>query len=485
MSARGEAGDGSTGAAALAALGAVAVERGVTGWLVGGAVRDRLLGRPTLDLDAVVAGDPATLAREVGRRAGGHAFELSEEFGGWRVTAHDHLWQLDVLALGGETIDEDLARRDLTINAIAEPLVADGEASAPVDPFGGIPDVHARRLRMVSERSFSEDPLRVLRLARFAGQLGFTCDPDTLARARESAPRLTSVAGERTFAELRGVVCAPGALVGLELMDELGATRAVLPELDALHGVEQSRYHHLDVAGHTRATLAETIGLVEEPSRLGLDPEATDALAAALDRPLANELTHGQALRFGALLHDIAKSRTRSVNEEGRVSFWGHDELGAQMSREILSRLRASERLQAYVAALARSHLRLGFLVHSMPLSRREVYDYLIACAPVAVDVTVLSVADRLATRGANADRAIEAHLRLAAEVLPAALAFEAEPPRPPVRGDELAAALGIRPGPRLGELLAELQAAAYAGEIAGREDALALARRLLESPRR
>jgi hypothetical protein len=168
------------------------------------------------------------------------------------------------------------------------------------------------------------------------------------------------------------------------------------------------------------------------------------------------------------------------VSEEGRVSFWGHDKLGAEMSREILGRLRASERLQSYVAALTRSHLRLGFLVHRAPLGRRELYDYLLASAPVAVDVTLLSVADRLATRGANAERAIEAHLRLAAEVMPAALAFEADPPRPPLRGDELAEALGIVPGPRLGELLAELQAAAYAGEIEGREDALGLARELL-----
>ncbi len=143
----------------------------------------------------------------------------------------------------------------------------------------------------------------------------------------------------------------------------------VLPELDALHGVEQSRYHHLDVGGHTRATLAETIALVDEPARLA--PDEQDGAGARRPRsrePLANELTRGQALRFGALLHDIAKARTRAVNEEGRVSFWGHDELGAEMSREILGRLRASERLQSYVAALTRSHLRLGFLVHSAPL---------------------------------------------------------------------------------------------------------------------
>jgi poly(A) polymerase len=464
----------------LAALAAAAAETGAHAWLVGGVVRDRLLGRATLDADAVVSGDPAALARAVGRRASGHAFELSEAFGGWRVTARDHRWQLDLLGLGGARVEEDLARRDLTINAIAEPLRPGGEPGPAIDPFGGVADLRAGRLRMVSERSFADDPLRVLRLARFAAQLDFIVEPGTLVRARESADGLSQVAGERIFTELRGVVCAPGALTGLGLMEELGAMRVVLPEFDALRGVEQSHYHHLDVADHTRATLSETIALVQDPSRLVPDGRTAQALAAALSEPLANELTRGQALRFGALLHDIAKARTRAVNEDGRVSFWGHDELGAEMSREILGRLRASERLQSYVAALARSHLRLGFLVHRMPLSRRELYNYLVACAPVAVDVTLLSVADRLATRGANAEPAIDAHLRLAAEVMPAALAFEADPPRSPVRGDELAVALGITPGPRLGALLAELQAAAYAGEIDGREDALGLARELL-----
>jgi putative nucleotidyltransferase with HDIG domain len=464
----------------LAALAAAAAESGTQVWLVGGVVRDRLLGRSTIDADVIVTGDPAALARAVGRRAGGHAFELSEAFGGWRVTARDHRWQLDLLGLAGAGVEQDLARRDLTINAIAEPLLPGGEPGPAIDPFGGAADLRAGRLRMVSERSFADDPLRVLRLARFAAQLGFTAEPGTLARARESAAGLPGIAGERIFTELCAVICAPGALIGLGLMDELGATRAILPELDALGGVEQSRYHHLDVGGHTRATLAETIALVQDPAPLALDEPTAQALAAALSQPLANELTRGQAVRFGALLHDIAKTRTRAVNEQGRVSFWGHDELGAEMSREILGRLRASERLQSYVAALTRSHLRLGFLVHRAPLSRRELYDYLVACAPVAVDVTLLSVADRLATRGANAEPAIDAHLRLATEVMPAALAFEADPPRPPLRGDELAAALGIAPGPRLGELLAELQAADYAGEIAGREEALGMARELL-----
>jgi hypothetical protein len=139
----------------------------------------------------------------------------------------------------------------------------------------------------------------------------------------------------------------------------------------------------------------------------------------------------------------------------------------------VLARLRASERLSEHVAALARHHLRLGFLVHSMPLNRREIYRYLRTCTPVEVDVTALSVADRLATRGAGSGQAIAKHVRLAREVIGEALAWRASPPRPPIRGDELARALGLLPGPDIGRILEELTEASFAGEIVTREEAL------------
>ena len=149
------------------------------------------------------------------------------------------------------------------------------------------------------------------------------------------------------------------------------------------------------------------------------------------------------------------------------------------MAGEVLGRLRASGRLQAHVAALVRNHLRLGFLVHEpQPLARRSVFAYLRGCEPVEVDVTLLSVADRLATRGERAQEAIDAHLRLARTILADALGWRAEgPPQPLLRGDELASELGLPAGPSLGELLEELLRAQYAGEITNREEALAHAR--------
>jgi putative nucleotidyltransferase with HDIG domain len=279
------------------------------------------------------------------------------------------------------------------------------------------------------------------------------------------------------FAELKLILCSDAAVDGLQLMDRLGATEVVLPELTELRGVKQSHFHHLDVHQHTHAVLAAVLELERDPA--AVFGEHATPLRGVLDRPLANELTRGQALRFGALFHDIAKPRTRQVTDAGRVTFLGHDAQGAELALAALRRLRASQRLGDYVAALTRHHLRLGFLVHEMPLSRRAVYRYLKTCEPVGVDVTVLSVADRLATRGAGSEDAISRHLSLARQMMGDALDWEAHPPTPPLRGDELAREIGVKPGPAIGRVLAELEEASFAGEISGREEALRRGREL------
>jgi tRNA nucleotidyltransferase/poly(A) polymerase len=457
-----------------AARGALA---GVPAWIVGGAVRDELLGRPTADLDLVVDGDVPGAARALSRAAGGPAFELSDAFGAWRIVGPGHRWQVDLTPVQGGSLAEDLAKRDFTINAMARPL-AGGDV---VDLHGGADDLAAGRLRMVTPRGFDQDPLRVLRLARFAAELALEPDPDTVAAAAQRAPRIVEVAAERIFAELKRVVGADRVLDGLQLMDQLGLTPHVLPELSALRGVEQNRYHHLDVHDHTLEVLAETVALERDPGAI-LGAELDAPLRAFLARPLADELTRATALRFGALLHDAAKPETQAFHADGTVlGFPGHADLGADRSRDALTRLRASEKLRAHVALLARHHLGLGYLVHKAPLDRRTVHQYLVKTAPVEVDVSLLSIADRLATRGRKADEAIAKHLDVARVVLPQALAYAEWAAQPPlIRGDELARALGIRRGPRLGELLAAIAEARYAGEVTRPDEAIALARTLL-----
>ena len=432
---------------------------GTQAWLVGGAVRDQLLDRPTDDVDLAVAGDPEALARALRRELGGAAFPLGEGFGGWRVTRRDRSGHVDLLPLVGGSLETDLAARDFTVNAMARPL-AGGDV---IDPHGGLADLEARRLRAVGPGSFTADPLRVLRLVRLAAELGFAIEDRAAARA--AAPGLANVAAERVFAELKRIVLAgPEAIRDME---DVGAASVVLPELVALRGVEQSVYHDADVHDHTLNVLAEVARLEREEA----DPRVRDHLS----QPLANELTRWQAMRFAALLHDIAKPGTAGTRADGKgPSFVGHDRAGAEVARGILRRLRAAEKLADYVAALTLHHLRLGFLVHHQPVDRRTVHRYLVATAPYTVDATVFTCADRLATRGRNAEEATRAHLALAREMLE-----DAFTPRPAlaVRGDELARELGIRPGPQLGELLGRLEEDVFAGARNSREELLALAR--------
>jgi poly(A) polymerase len=453
---------------------------GVPAWLVGGAVRDRLLGRPTSDLDVVLDGDVRAAARRLARAVGGASFELSDAFGSWRVMAADRSWQADLSPLRGGSLRRDLALRDFTINAIAQPL----DGGDPVDPHAGAADLAARRLRAPGPGTHPHDPLRAVRLVRLAAELGLAVDPATAELARAQAASTAEVAQERVFAELKRILAGDGVVASLELMDSLRLTEAILPELSALRGVQQNRYHHADVHDHTIEVLEQTLALQADPGAL-LGAEHAAALSGLLAEPLADDLDRAVALRLGALLHDAAKPATRAQREDGSPAFPGHDREGAGLARDVLTRLRASERLKAHVSALVRQHLRLGFLVHERPLSRRALYRYLRTCEPVEVDVTLLSVADRLATRGRKAEQSIAKHLELAREVLPAALAWRAQGRRKPlVRGDVLARALALDAGPRLGELLAAIDEARYAGDVGTPDEAIALAERLQQADR-
>jgi poly(A) polymerase len=447
-------------------------------WIVGGTVRDALLDRPLADLDLAVQGDPEPAAKAIAERLDATPFRLSEQFGAWRVVARDHSFTCDVAPLQGRAIEDDLGQRDFAANAIAVPL-AGGE---PIDPHGGIADIDRKVLRVLPG-AYEADPLRPLRLARLATELGFAPDADTERLTLEAAHIVTNASPERIFAELRRLVIADRVLEGLALADRLGLIAAVLPELTALHGVEQSQFHHLDVHGHTLEVLREQLRIERDPASV-FGPDLGPRLVELLEEPLADELTRAQALRFGALTHDIAKPATRQVLPNGRVTFIGHDTVGEEVISGICRRLRTSEKLREFLGAIARHHLVLGFLVHERPLDKAAVYRYLRRCQPVEVEVTVLSSADRLATRGKNAERAIEVHLELARQLMAAALEWRATgPPRAPVRGNRLARELGIEPGPELGALMAELAEARYTGEATTADEAVALARRLRQNP--
>ncbi len=262
-------------------------------WLVGGSVRDLLLGRPVTDVDLVVEADAGATARELARTLGGAPFPLSERHGAWRVV-HDAI-TIDVSASRG-SVAEDMGRRDFTINAMAVPL-AGGEL---IDPYGGSADLDARRLRMVSSTVFDDDPLRLLRLARLAQQLALEIDPATADQARRRAARAGDPAGERVYMEMRGLLGLDDPAAGLRQLEELGLLDAVLPELAATREVKQSPFHALDVYGHTLQVVDTTADIAAFPEHYL--PVHAAAIAAELALPVGDGLDGAAALAVrGAL----------------------------------------------------------------------------------------------------------------------------------------------------------------------------------------
>jgi poly(A) polymerase len=452
--------------AALAGAGEV--------WVVGGAVRDALLGRPVLDYDVVVRGDPARLARAYARSAGGAPFALSDRHGAWRVVDGERT--LDVTSFA-DTLPADLGRRDFTVDAIALRL-HDG---ALVDPLDGVADLAAGVLRPVSDHVFVDDPLRLLRLVRLAGELDLVPTPEAERLARRDAPLAARAAGERQLAELLRLLAAPDPVDGLHALERLGILAAILPEVAALRGVVQNPYHHLDVLDHTLhvvdavADIAGNVGHYLAPAAVA---PVEAALAASLDGAVGVRL----GLRLAALVHDVAKPETRTVTADGSIKFFGHEQRGAELARGIARRLCVSRALERFVCVLVRHHLALGFLVKRRPLTPRAAYRYAVATAPHPHAAVILSLGDRLATRGVRSRlRGVRRHVELASEMVLALQRLGPLPPPSLLPADELARRAGIAAGPLLGELVAALREEQAAGEVTTADEAVAFARAFAE----
>lgn len=415
------------------------------GFLVGGAVRDALAGREPRDVDWLVERpeDEARRAAAALDAAGtpARAFVLDAERGHWRVAAGS--LTCDYAPLTGD-LDADLGRRDFTVNAIAAGL--DGSL---VDPLGGVRDLHEGRLRMTSEASLADDPLRPLRAVRLAATLDLTLEPATLGAVRRLAHAQAEGAHplpafERVRDELDLLLLDPNAARGLAQADALGLLDAVLPELAACRGVEQGGFHHLDVLRHSLEALNQLVQ--------GF-PEA-DA-----------------SLRWATLLHDVGKPATRGLGDDGRTHFYGHARLGQRLAQAALERLHEPRALATRVGALVRYHML------PLPRGEREARRFVHRRAPLLPDLLKLMIADREAARGPLAKEPQREAYRLA---LGQVLAILAEPPAaaPLLDGEAVMRLLGIPPGPRVGEALRLLREAEAVGDIATPEDGEALLRR-------
>ena len=452
--------------AALAALGP-----GEAGWLVGGCLRDELLGRRVRDVDVAVDGQPERLARALGDRFGGGVYATSDLFGTWRVVIGE--LHIDVAALRGGPpgdppdpqtralrLEADLRARDVTVDALARPL--DGDDI--VDPLSGLSDLAAGRLRLCSPASLDDDPLRVLRLARLARVFDLVPDAAATEAALRAAPGLARVRGERVRDELCALLGSRHASVALRDLAVWGALAVVLPEVDRLRGVEQNPYHHLDVFEHTLEALTYVVGVVAQ-----LGGRKFLATPGEAGLPGVEPLV---PVSWAVLLHDIGKPVVRVVDEQGRVIFWHHDETGRQMCVDIGRRFNFSNRFVEYVGTLVRQHLRLGFLTREEPLTRRALARYRRDVSPWVFESVVVSLCDRLATRGEKTSLSSMArHYRLARTVW---TGVNKLPAPQLLSGEDVMDLLGIGPGPAVGQALVALEEEIEAGEVTDEKGARA-----------
>ena len=412
-------------------------------YLVGGAVRDAILGRaPHTDLDLATSAPPQETIRllraagvdqlylmgvkygTIGARKDGRLLEITT----FREEVYREENRKPVVTFASD-IRTDLSRRDFTINAMAIRL-PDG---AFEDPFGGLKDLAAKSIDtpLEPEIAFTEDPLRMLRAARFAAQLGFTVVPEVQAAMTAMAGRLSAVSAERIGAELTKLICSPGPdgpVRGISVLVDTGVAEQILPEVPRLRLEADEHVRHKDLYQHTLTVLARATTL-----------EATYGLE--------NDLV----VRLAALLHDIGKPTTRRVLPDGRVTFHHHEVVGAAMARDRLSALRFPSAVVSDVSGLVALHLRFhgyGQAGWTDSAVRRYVRD----AGPLLARLHVLTRADCTTRNEAKALRLKRAYDDLEGRIKALSAQEELDKIRPDLDGTEIMEVLGIPPGPLVGQ---------------------------------
>jgi putative nucleotidyltransferase with HDIG domain len=463
--------------------------RNARAYLVGGAVRDRLLGQATHDLDIAVAGSAAGLGRALADSLGGSFYVMDETFDVARVILdHEGTREIvDFARLRGDSVVEDLAARDFTLNAMAaDARTWTGDPGEVIDPFHGVDDLGARRLRVVSEDVFRNDPVRLLRAVRFEAELLMALDPPSEALVRRDAPQLAYASLERVRDEMLRILAAPNVLRQLRRLDELGLCTQVVPELEAARGVTQSPPHVFTVLEHSWYAVAAAA----ESERAGYLDIAAGAFARQLQehfaQTIAGECTRANFLRLVLLLHDIGKPTTRSVEPGGRIRYFNHEAVGAEMVEAILRRLKFSNLQITLAKTIVAHHLR-PFLLTQSGISDRAVYRFFRDTGSAGVDIAVHAWCDQRATYGDGMPAEVEASIQaVIGRLLDRYYHAHLQVVSPPalVNGRDVMDALQLLPGPEIGKWLEQVREAQAAGQIKTREQALAFLARSGETPR-
>jgi tRNA nucleotidyltransferase/poly(A) polymerase len=446
-------------------------------YLVGGTVRDLLLDSSPKDID-LVCKNAGAFARKLAKykNAAFVAMEKKSDEPCYRVIERGNSENyLDIAEMRGENIFEDLKQRDFTIDAIAMEVKEDGTIGSIIDPLKGAEDIERKVIKTVSDRSIVSDPLRILRAVRLASSLGFIIEEPTIRKMTELAPLLKKVSAERITVELLLILENPRSSLYFRHMDEMGLLDVIFPEIRNMKGCPQNGYHHMDVWEHSMLVMEHTEHIINKLSdyfgERGID------IANNLDSDNRFSL-----LKLSALLHDTGKPATSVVNPDtGRITFYHHDKEGARLVDLIAGRLKMSNRHRDFMVLLVGEHLHALNLV-SGDVKANTKMKWFRKMGDDSVPAIILSMADTMSILGPDATEEYrERHIGRSKQSVRDYYEYIKTQIESPnfVTGIDLIA-FGMKSGPEIGRILAEVRSAQDSGEITSREEALELAKKLV-----
>jgi len=445
---------------------------GADAYIVGGSIRDILLGRSPADCDIAVPGNPLKFATQMAAKTGGHLITIGKA-GRQILRLVSQQYVVDIAPLGGPTIESDLKQRDFSIDAMAYDL----SSGKIIDPFNGRADLSLKQVRMVSSGVFSQDPIRLLRAFRIAALLGFKIEALTAAAVRTGATLIRQSAGERIRAELFMLFEVSQSHPYLLQMADAGLLSAVFPEIAALKGCRQNQHHAHDVFDHTLQAYHHLERLIRE---FRMPPPASEGQADAF----ITAKTAGM-LKCAVLLHDIGKPPARTVAADGSIHFYGHAKKSADMADAVGSRLKFSRRQKQFLDFIVRNHLRplsLFTARRNNRLTARGLARFYVKCGDNTPFLLLHALADNQAKKNDpdNADFKLfirDLLLRYFDDFKP----VQVKPPL--ITGTDLIKEFNLTPSPRFKKILAVVEEARLLQKLTTRKEALQLVEDILLNP--
>ncbi len=442
-------------------------------YLVGGSVRDIILNRPSNDNDFAVPGDARAFAGKVAAQLGVRMIEIGKDAKiVYRVVSGDEI--LDFSPMEGKSIEDDLKRRDFTMNSLAY----DFRSDALIDPVAALDDIKAKTIRLISQNAILADPLRMLRAFRFAAVLGFRIAPETLATINKQSSLISISAQERVCAELFKMMEAERSFHLLQQMSEVGLLAQIIPELESCRGCLQDERHRGDVFEHAMHTYDEIETILTGHAMVW--PEFAGEIDTYLEKANRKVL-----LKWAGLLHDLGKPETRQVDPFGKVRFLGHEEVGARIVRDICRRLRMSGQDRSYVTLIAEKHLRPLLLFDADQrgsLTLRGIVRFVRKYQDDIIGLLIHSVADQGAKAGVGR-KPLSEFTDFSERILSAYFSDLKPKIRAPrlVTGHDLIRHFNLEPSELIGRLLERVEESRLNGEIETKLEAIEMVGAWLE----